>query len=107
MELRSIPITSVEDMANINSIDGKLITNNLPSLKDISPIFRNLTNLSELSMTFVLCEGVVDVSKTGVEQVLLDQCNNLEEIIVPEVMKELYVGGDTNAPRKNRSGYPV
>ncbi|ULB33825.1 MULTISPECIES: DUF5018 domain-containing protein [Proteiniphilum] len=100
LELRSIPITSVEDMANINSIDGKLITNNLPSLKDISPIFRNLTNLSELSMTFVLCEGVVDVSKTGVEQVLLDQCNNLEEIIVPEVMKELYVGGDTNAPRK-------
>lgn len=99
MKLSSSPIASVEDI-HIESIGEKLELYNIPSLKDISPLFKKLTKLPVLWMTFVLSEGSLDISKTGVKQVRLDQCNNLKEIIVPEVMKEVYIAGDKNAPRK-------
>lgn len=78
----------------VKTIDGKLEFTNLSKLQDITAFANQLKKVASVSLVDINAGGVWDFSNTGIEGIMLERCRNVEDLILPKVMKKVEIKGD-------------
>lgn len=94
LELTSVGVRSLNQIG-VKKVGGRLSLDKLTSLSDVSPFLAQVKEAKEIKIVHFQGKGSIDLSKTKSLAVFkLDNCPNVETLILPEEMEKVDVSAD-------------